>query len=101
MAVRRGAVSAVNSTAGITGSFMFHTEPVEESYCVESADVLMPWGRGAFAVLRYDENTRTAGVAFDDGDRRTVALGFPFETITTAGERDRLMKSIMDFLSKE
>lgn len=101
MAVRRGAVSAVNSTAGITGSFMFHTEPVEESYCVESADVLMPWGSGAFAVLRYDENTRTAGVAFDDGDRRTVAIGFPFETITTAGERDRLMKSIMDFLSKK
>ena len=50
--------------------------------------------------MRYAENGRTAGVAWS-GDYRTLALGFPFESIIDHAEREQLMSSIMEFLFRQ
>ena len=63
-----------------------------------AADALKPVGAGAFAVMRYDDNGRTAGVACDAGGR-TFVTGFPFESISDEVQRDRLMRDVLRFLS--
>lgn len=50
--------------------------------------------------MRYQENNLSAGVAYQ-GDYKTCVLGFPFETIRTAAERNQLMKAILTFFDNE
>jgi hypothetical protein len=69
-------------------------------YKVESPDGLEPVGDGAFRIYRYASNNVCAGVGYS-GEYRTVALGFPFETIQSEGERTELMKEILSFFSQK
>ena len=96
---RRGEVRAVPSWAKLNGGYIFNQEVCEQSYTVDSPDVLRPT-KSAFPVLRYAENNRIAGVAWT-GDYRTLSLGFPFETILNPAERDRLMHSVMEFMFRQ
>jgi len=50
-------------------------------------------------VMRYVENGRTAGVASEAGG--TFVMGFPFESIESDVQRDRLMRDVLDFLLKQ
>ena len=59
-----------------------------------------PAGEGAFSVMRYVENGRTAGVACE-AEGRTFVVGFPFESILSRTERDRLMRDALKFLLPE
>ncbi len=63
-------------------------------------DALNAVGTGAFPAVRYAENDRTAGIAFDGEGYRTVVLGFPFETIPSEAERDRMMNRMLRFLTQ-
>ena len=73
---------------------------------MESPDAIRPTGTGASTIMRYDENGLSAGVAFDrafntnqgTGSYRSVAMGFPFETIESQKSRNRLMADILHFL---
>ena len=47
--------------------------------------------------MRYDDGDQTAAVGYTGG-YRSLAMGFPFEAIVDEGQRDRLMRQIMDFL---
>lgn len=47
--------------------------------------------------MRYGENNLVAATAFDATTYRTVIIGFPFETITDAGQRSHLMKQVLNF----
>ncbi len=76
----------------------FNTDRRSELYRVESPDAIEPAGEGAFRIYRYDSGNCSAGIAYQ-GNYRTVALGFPFETIATAELRSDLMKRIMKFFS--
>ena len=97
-AARRGRVRVVTGHGGFTrGEYRYRDRLSPEGYAVEAADVLRPAGEGAFTVLRYIENGRTAGVACDAGVR-TVVTGFPFEALTDAAQRERLMRDVLDFL---
>ena len=86
--------------------FSFAVTPTPESYAVESPDAIRPTGTGASTIMRYDENGLSAGVAFDrafntnrgTGSYRSVAMGFPFETIESQKSRNRLMADILHFL---
>lgn len=49
--------------------------------------------------MRYVENGRTAGVASEAGG--TFVMGFPFESIESDVQRDRLMRDVLDFLLKQ
>ncbi len=66
------------------------------SYVVESPDGIEPAEENAYTVFRYAENNISAGVVYQ-GKYKTCVLGFPFESIKCAEERDHLMKSVLSF----
>lgn len=82
------------------GSYDFHTVLGDECYAVESPDSFYAADpeRGC-TFMRYKENNLVAGTAFDSGKYRTVVVGFPFETIKGAENRNHLMKQILDFFT--
>lgn len=81
------------------GEFDFYNELNKDSYAVESPDSFYPADskKGA-TFMRYTENNLVAGTIFDSGKHRTVAVGFPFETIREQSQADRLMKQAVEFL---
>lgn len=78
--------------------YSFHQELNPDCYVVESPDALEPADKDAYTVLRYAENNLSAGVAYA-GAYKTVVLGFPFETLCTAKERNCLMQRILNFFT--
>ena len=67
-------------------------------YGVTKPDVISPVGR-ASTLFTYTESALPAGVGFKDRNSATITLGFPFESVTSEKERDRIMKSILTYLT--
>ena len=82
------------------GQYYFEQELGADCYAVESPDGVMPASDKGATIMRYSENNIAAGSAFDGGAYRTVVIGFPFETIVGADEREHLMKQVLNFLNK-
>ncbi|MCU0409500.1 MAG: sulfatase-like hydrolase/transferase, partial [Bacteroidales bacterium] len=100
-AVRTGEIrSTDNAGESFWGSFRFNTGYNQNIYAAEAPDAIEPSGKGALTAFRYTENNTSAAVMFS-GTHRSLVMGFPFETIIDAGERDRLMVQIINFLSKK
>ena len=94
---QRPQVRVVTSHPGFSrGDYRFVSDFRPDRYSVGKADALKPADGEAFAVIRYLENGRTAGVASERG--QTFVMGFPFETIESDTERDRLMSDVLGFL---
>ena len=100
MATRRGDVKS------LTYSFMkdaysvkFNTELNDKIYCVESPEIVSPAGSGAYVAMRYRTTNQSAAVVYN-GKYRTFVAGFPFETIVDEGERNKMMKTVLEFLIK-
>ena len=87
-----------NARPHFDGSFTFNTEYSPEFYTVEAPDAIEASGTGSVCAFRYSENNSSAGTAFR-GRYNIVITGFPFESIPDRGERDKLMKQILDFLN--
>jgi hypothetical protein len=51
--------------------------------------------------MRYPTNNQAAAVGYKGVDYRTMIMGFPFEAIREAEERDALMRGILNFLSEK
>lgn len=97
-AARRGLVRVVAPVPVFSrGDYEFRDRPSPACYGVESPDALRPVGERSFAVMRYAETGLTAAVA-NDGERRTFVMGFPFETLRSEEQRDRLMQDVLRFL---
>ena len=60
--------------------------------------MISPVGR-ASTLFTYSESSLPAGVGFKDRNSATITLGFPFESVTSEKERDRIMKSILTYLT--
>ena len=85
-----------------SGKYQFNNELNEDCYVVESPDCIYEVdSKFAAPILRYEENNLIAGVAYAPETYRTVAIGFPFETIKTQMGRDKLMKEILNFLTNK
>jgi hypothetical protein len=82
-----------------TGTIGFNPGYSPAIYSVESPDAIEASGKGAKTIMRYTQNNTSAGVAYS-GSNRTVAIGFPFETIKSENERNALMKQVLNFLEK-
>lgn len=78
--------------------FAFYDQPNKTSYYVESVDAIEPAGDGAVTVCRYSGTNLSAGVVYA-GKYKTCSFGFPFETIQSEKERNRLMESVLTFFS--
>ena len=100
-AAERGRVRVMTAHKDFSrGEYRFNDEYRPDRYIVESPDALKPVGEGAFAVMRYVESGRTAGVACE-AEGRTFVVGFPFESILSHTERDRMMRDALRFLLNE
>jgi len=82
------------------GNWNFNAAFNREIYTVEAPDGIEPAGKNAITALRYGENNVSAGVVFN-GKHKTVAMGFPFETITKATDRKILMQQIINFFESK
>lgn len=67
----------------------------ENSYIVESPDMLEPIGEGEI-LFDFDGNNGAAGIRRLDGKSHTIVLSIPFESITNSSSRDALMKDILN-----
>lgn len=73
----------------------------EESYAVQTSDCIYPVDQEfGFPAFAYTENNRCAGIAYQKGGYRVMALSFPFESITTEKDRRHIMSGILNFLLK-
>lgn len=70
-----------------------------EHYAVTRPEVLVPMG-DAFTPLVYEQSHHSAAVAYS-GAYRSLIMGFPFESIRSACDRDLVMNSILDFLTRK
>ena len=70
-----------------------------EQYAVTRPEVFTPIG-DAFTPLIYEHSHRSAAVAYS-GIHRSILLGFPFEAIRSAYDRDLVMSSALEFLTGE
>ncbi len=80
--------------------FSIYNSPNKESYYIESANVIEPASQGAFTFCRFRTDNSSAGVAFN-GSYKLCILGFPFETIISDKERNKVMEMMLNFLSKK
>ncbi|MBO5080156.1 MAG: fibronectin type III domain-containing protein, partial [Bacteroidaceae bacterium] len=100
-AARQGKVKSVASPFPmLTGNYTYHHELNGDSYVVEAPDAIEPATKDAYTVMRYSESNLSAGVAYQ-GNYKTYVLGFPFETICTACEREALMNAILTFFENK
>ncbi|MDR0658265.1 MAG: xanthan lyase [Mediterranea sp.] len=102
--VRQAAVTGnVKSVASpykaFSGNYQYYHELNPDGYVVESPDGIVPADEKAYTVFRYSENNISAGVAYK-GAYKTCVLGFPFEAIRRANERDELMKAVLTFFNE-
>lgn len=82
------------------GEYRFSNSLNADCYAVESPDSFYPANSSIAATfMRYSENNLVAGTALDDGTRRVVAVGFPFETMRSDASRNHLMAQILNFFS--
>lgn len=77
----------------------FYTSPNEKSYYVEAPDVIIPADIRAVKICEYEQNNSGAGIAYKE-KYGVCAFGFPFETIQSEDDRDRLMRSVLTFFTR-
>lgn len=84
-----------------SANLMFFHELNDFSYCVETSDGLLPTqasGAVSYPFLQYSDTNIAAAVATQFTTHRSVAIGFPLETITRADSRQTLFNHILRFL---
>lgn len=65
-------------------------------YTVEAPDAIEAAGENSIVAYRYGSNKTSAAVLYA-GEHKAMTLGFPFEAIIAADQRDELMKRILLF----
>ena len=69
-----------------------------DGYGVTKPDVISPVGL-ASTMFTYTGSRLPAGVGYKDRTCATLTLGFPFESVISQKERDRIMKSAITYLT--
>ena len=82
------------------GEVSFYNVLNSDCYAVESPDSFYAAdSKTGCTFMRYSENNLVAGTAYCAPTHRAVVIGFPFETIEEASQRNNLMKQVLDFFS--
>ena len=96
-ACRSGQVLGIKAPYGFgKGEYSYSSKPCAESYCVESPDGIAPAG-GGHTIMRYGDTGISAAVAWKGENSKSVAIGFPLETLVEQQQIDRLMRQILNF----
>ena len=70
----------------------------KDNYGVIKPDVICPVGR-ATTQFTYPDSGLPAGIGYQERTYSTLTLGFPFESVESEKERDRIMKNAIRFLT--
>ena len=65
-------------------------------YAATHADVLRPEG-DAICAMQYSDG-QSAAIAYSGNDYKAFVMGFPFECITGAATRNKLMQGILNYI---
>lgn len=77
----------------------YSSKPNEKIYIVESPDAIVSASRGdSRTIMEYAENKKSAAVASNKKESAVIAMGFPFEAIMSATDRDMLMSQLLLYL---
>ena len=82
---------------GMNTNLHLFTTLNDKHYAVTHADCLMP-AAPAFSTLLYTPLNQSAAVAYQGDSYRAITLGFPFECIKYAADRDKVMNAFLTFL---
>lgn len=83
----------------VGGNVRYASTPNEEIYIIESPDAIIGSGRGTSqTIMKYEENGKSAAVASNKNESAVIAMGFPFEAIKTAHDRNLLMSQMLLYL---
>jgi hypothetical protein len=97
-AARTGGLIAVDSTfKSFVSQTQFNTAYHPKIYQAEAPDGIEPADQRAMTLWRYQENNISAAVGFRE-EYGVVAFGFPFETILSQKDRNKMMQAIFRFL---
>jgi hypothetical protein len=66
-----------------------------DSYAIEQCDIITPASGNASTIMTYDDTEQSAAVVTPCG----IILGFPIESILEEEERDKLMRSMLKYLT--
>lgn len=83
------------------GNLTFYNQLNSDFYAVESPDAIKASDDRGATILRYKENNIPAGIASSRYGYKTVVVGFPFETIKNADERNEFMHRVMNFFENK
>ena len=90
-------LDAYSQATGMNTILHLYTELNSQHYAVTHADCLIPLPE-AFSTLLYTPTNYSAAVAYQGKDYRAITLGFPFECIKYAADRDKVMGAFLSFL---
>lgn len=108
--LRTGHASSVGEVMAVTsryfkdfdgGRYLFGMSPGDKPYTVGSVDAIFPSSQMSATIMRYAASQSPAAVATSAGDHKAVALGFPFEAISSGRSRQKFMQQIIDFFKNE
>ena len=89
-----------NQIKGMRSKAVIRRNADKYGYGVTKPDVISPVGF-ASTLFTYSESRLPAGVGYKDRTRATLTLGFPFESIESPKERDRIMRSAITYLTEK
>lgn len=78
-------------------TFSLYTEPQEEIIHCENPDGIAPCGDHAEVIARYADNQVSAGIAYDNNNRKMLIFGFPLECIS---DFSALYQECINYLTK-
>ncbi len=86
----------LSGVSGLGMQFDFIRTLNPDHYAATRTDVLHPEG-GAICAMQYSDG-QSAAVAYSGNDYKTFVMGFPFECITDASSRNKLMQGILNYI---
>ncbi|MBD0405026.1 N-acetylmuramoyl-L-alanine amidase [Flammeovirga sp. EKP202] len=96
-----GNVKSVDKAFQSLNGVQYSKSDDDDIYKVESPDALEPWGKGGNQICRYTSNQKGAGISYNNGNKKIVALGFPFETILSEQKRIEVMEEFLIFFKEK
>ena len=87
-----------NNIKGMRSKTQIRRAPTDLFYGVTKPDVISPVGKATTQFTYLDSNL-PAGIGYKERKYSTLTLGFPFESIESGKERDKIMKSILRYLT--
>lgn len=88
------------SVTGMNTECSLLLRPNEQVYSTAHVDALRPMPDAFSTMLYQGVDNKTAAVAYQGKDYRTLTLGFPLEMITNTNVRMQILRAAFDFLTQ-